>query len=132
MQKRPAGIFILLCGFTIGLGGCQSLPSVPNPLAYVPNPFGDIPNPFAHIRNPFGPKMPAPRLPQPSSAEMVRPVAAVDDDYTVLLDMLEADNDRLKKELAEAVKDNARLKKDLADAMEDNSLLKDLAAKKAR
>jgi len=57
---------------------------------------------------------------------------SMNDDYDPHLDMLEADNDRLRKELASAMRDNARLKKELADAVQDNSLLKDLAAKKER
>ena len=45
---------------------------------------------------------------------------------------LEADNARLKNQLADALKENAKLKKDLADAIDDKALLKDLAAKKQR
>jgi hypothetical protein len=45
---------------------------------------------------------------------------------------LKADNARLQRELAGALKENAKLKKDLADLKDDNSLLKDLAAKKQR
>ena len=45
---------------------------------------------------------------------------------------LEADNARLKNQLAGALKENAKLKKDLADAIDDKALLKDLAAKKQR
>jgi hypothetical protein len=45
---------------------------------------------------------------------------------------LKADNARLQRQLAGALKENAKLKKDLADLRDDNSLLKDLAAKKTR
>jgi len=45
---------------------------------------------------------------------------------------LEADNARLRNQLAGALKENAKLKKDLADAIDDKALLKDLAAKKQR
>ena len=45
---------------------------------------------------------------------------------------LEADNARLKNQLAGALKENAKIKKDLADAIDDKALLKDLAAKKQR
>ena len=45
---------------------------------------------------------------------------------------LKADNVRLQRQLAGALKENAKLKKDLADLRDDNSLLKDLAAKKQR
>ena len=45
---------------------------------------------------------------------------------------LSADNIRLQRQLAGALKENAKLKKDLADLRDDNSLLKDLAAKKQR
>jgi hypothetical protein len=36
---------------------------------------------------------------------------------------LEADNARLKNQLAGALRENAKLKKDLADAIDDNTLL---------
>ena len=45
---------------------------------------------------------------------------------------LEADNARLKNQLAGALRENAKLKKDLAEAIDDKALLKDLAAKKQR
>src|ERR1700712_46821 len=45
---------------------------------------------------------------------------------------LEADNARLKNQLANALKENAKVKKDLADAIDDKALLRDLAAKKQR
>ena len=45
---------------------------------------------------------------------------------------LEADNARLRNQLAGALKENTKLKKDLADAIDDKALLKDLAAKKQR
>ena len=45
---------------------------------------------------------------------------------------LEADNARLKSQLAGALRENAKLKKDLAEVIDDNALLKDLAAKKQR
>ena len=45
---------------------------------------------------------------------------------------LEADNARLKNQLAGALRENAKVKKDLADAIDDKALLKDLAAKKQR
>jgi hypothetical protein len=45
---------------------------------------------------------------------------------------LEADNARLKNQLANALRENAKIKKDLANAMDDKTLLKDLAAKKQR
>jgi hypothetical protein len=45
---------------------------------------------------------------------------------------LEADNARLRNQLAGALRENAKLKKDLASAIDDKALLKDLAAKKQR
>jgi hypothetical protein len=45
---------------------------------------------------------------------------------------LKADNVRLQRQLAGALKENAKLRKDLADLRDDNSLLKDLASKKQR
>ena len=55
-----------------------------------------------------------------------------DIDPTLRLDLLESDNARLKKDLADAIKENARLKRVLDEARHDNTLLKDLAAKKQR
>ncbi len=45
---------------------------------------------------------------------------------------LKADNARLQRQLAAALKQNAKLKRDLSELKDDNSLLKDLAAKKQR
>ena len=59
---------------------------------------------------------------------MVPVFHATNEDYS----RLEADNARLRNQLAGALKENAKLKKDLADAIDDKALLKDLAAKKQR
>jgi hypothetical protein len=59
---------------------------------------------------------------------MVPVFHATNEDYS----RLEADNARLRNQLAGALKENAKLKKDLADALDDKVLLKDLAAKKQR
>ena len=71
----------------------------------------------------------------PATPAMLPPMALVSkgmtEDHSRIV-ALEADNARLKNQLAGALKENAKLRKDLADAVDDNALLKDLAAKRQR
>lgn len=111
---KPAVWAFILCSCAIALQACQSLP----------NPF-------------HWPSAPAPAMvienateEEPVSSPFVALITPEDDSGR--LSALQADNTRLKTELARALKENAKLKKDLSDAIDDNSLLKDLAARKQR
>ena len=74
---------------------------------------------------------PATTSASPSPPPVV-PVSDAAKDDRSRITALEADNAKLKNQLAGALKENAKLKKDLADAIDDKALLKDLAAKKQR
>jgi hypothetical protein len=103
--RRPAWMTVVVCGFVIVLTSCSNMP-----------------NPFASSPPPPPPPAPAPTL---SCTE-------TDGAYARRVRTLEAQNAKLKRELADAVQDDAALKRELDDAMQDNSMLKDLAAKKPR
>jgi hypothetical protein len=95
----------------LGLGSCQNLHNTLDSLA------GPISQEASGT----------PASPPP----MVLVSQGIKEDYS-RIPALEADNARLKNQLAGALKENAKLKKDLADAIDDKALLKDLAAKKQR
>jgi hypothetical protein len=111
-MTRPAPRFfpvgILMSG-ALALGSCQNLNDSLGSLA-------------------------GPRLMQEASGAPALLPARVPVSYGTTEDYsrLEADNARLRNQLAGALKENAKLKKDLADAIDDKALLKDLAAKKQR
>jgi hypothetical protein len=127
---------VVLSVSTLGLSSCESLPNslvtqeswtltdswrVPNPLKLLavnrpPKPLAEPPAPVADA------------APPPN----VLAVSTVRDDFALRLDMIDADNAKLKRQLSEALRENARLRKELDDAKEDNDLLKALAAKKGR
>lgn len=107
-------IFIC-CSWVIMLCACQNLP----------NPFHAQPPPASTM-------MVESVTDVPVSLSSLALVSIDADDHSARLNTLEADNARLKSELATALKENARLKKGLADAIDDNSLLRDLAARGQR
>ena len=124
-MARPASVFracILISG-ALGLGSCQNLP---NPLDSL---SGRMPMEKAAATQASLPAM------APATPAMLPPMALVSkgmkEDHSRII-ALEADNARLKNQLAGALKENAKLRKDLADAVDDNALLKDLAAKRQR
>ena len=82
-----------------------------------------------NMANPFASSAPPP-VPQPSAPTLT--CNDVDSSHARRIRSLEAQNTKLKKELADAQQDDAATKRALDDAMQDNSMLKDLAAKKSR
>jgi hypothetical protein len=111
-MRRPAPGFLPVCiliSGALGLGSCQNLHNSFDSLT------GQTPMQEASGTPAILPAM------VPVSHSSVG-------DYS----RLEADNARLRNQLAVALKENAKLKKDLADAIDDKALLKDLAAKKQR
>jgi|ERR1051326_6947732 hypothetical protein len=111
-MRRPAPGFFAVCilaSAALGLSSCQNLPNSIDSLTE------QIPMQEASGRPAVLPAM-------------VPVFHATNEDYS----RLEADNARLRNQLAGALKENAKLKKDLADAIDDKALLKDLAAKKQR
>ena|SRR5947209_5942075 len=115
---RPVCVAVVVSGLTVGLCSCQSLPG----------PFG-VSGPSTQARPPQQDPSPPAITDQPAAVPFSM---AMEIDYMLRLDLLESDNSRLKKDLADAVKENARLKRVLDEARHDNTLLKDLAAKKQR
>ena len=111
-MRHPAPGFFPVCilmSAALGLSSCQNLH----------NSFDSLTERMPAQEASGGPSI----LPA-----MVPVFHATNQDYS----RLEADNARLKNQLADALKENAKLKKDLADAIDDKALLKDLAAKKQR
>jgi hypothetical protein len=111
-MARPAPAFLphcILMSAALALGSCQNLPS---------------------SFDSSGGQMP----PQQVSGTAASGLPAVLISHSTQGDysQLEAENVRLKNQLAGALKENAKLKKDLANAIDDKALLKDLAAKKQR
>jgi len=111
-MRRPTPGFLpigILMAGALGLSACQDLH----------NSFGSLTGPM-----PMQEASGAPAL----LPAMVPVSHGAGEDYS----RLEADNARLRNQLAGALKENAKLRKDLADAIDDKALLKDLAAKKQR
>ena len=111
-MARPAPAFLPFCilvSAALGLSSCENLP------ASFGSSTGGMPQQE-------GSRTPA------SASPAVLITRGTGEDYS----LLEAENARLKNQLAGALKENAKLKKDLADAIDDKALLKDLAAKKQR
>ena len=111
-MRRPTPGFLPLCilmSGAMGLSSCQNLH----------DSFDSLSGP---------PPMQEASAIQASSPATLLVSQSTREDYS----RLEADNARLRNQLAGALKENAKLKKDLADAIDDKALLKDLAAKKQR
>ena len=114
-MARPATGFFPICilmSGALGLGSCQTLQtSLDSSAGWIP------------MEEASG----TPASPPP----MVLVSQGMKEDHSRIA-ALEADNARLKNQLAGALKENTKFKKDLADAIDDKALLKDLAAKKQR
>ena len=116
MMARPAPGFFPVCilaSGALGLSACQNLH----------NSIDSLTDPI--------PMQEASPTPAPLPPPVVLVSQGIKEDHS-RISALEADNARLKNQLAGALKENAKLKKDLADTIDDNALLKDLAAKKQR
>jgi hypothetical protein len=112
MARGTMGFFpicILMLG-ALGLGSCQTFQNSPDSFD------GRIP-----MEEALGTRSSPSSIVPPGMTDGLSRIAA-----------LEADNAKLKNQLANALKENAKIKKDLADAIDDKALLKDLAAKKQR
>src|SRR5436189_2873781 len=106
-MPRPAPGFFAVCiliSGALGLGSCQNLPNSLDSLTG------------------------RPPMQEASGAPALLPAMPVSHGTKEDYSRLEADNARLRNQLAGALKENAKLKKDLADAIDDKALLKDLAA----
>lgn len=125
-MARTVPAFFLACiviSGALGLGSCQNLP----------NPLDSLAGRMPMDKAPIPPASPPPMV--RATPAVLPPMAMVSEgmkeDHSRIT-ALEADNARLKNQLAGALKENAKLKRDLADAVDDNALLKDLAAKRQR
>jgi len=117
-MARPAPGFFPVCiliSGALGLGSCQNLYNSLDSLTGQTSMQEEAPGAPAVL----------PAMVPTATALVSRGTM---EDYS----QLEADNVRLRNQLAGALKENAKLKKDLADAIDDKALLKDLAAKKQR
>ena len=121
-MRRAGSLALLLGCLSAGLESCQYLPKTLDLWA----------KPASAEKAPEPPVRAATNATAETAFAMPVPVAATFGADRSRIAGLEADNARLKSELAAALRENAKLKRDLADTMDDNALLKDLAAKRQR
>src|SRR5690349_20466974 len=109
---------VVLSVSTLGLSSCESLPnSLTMPDSWALADSWRVPNPLK-LLSAKKPPEPVAKAPDPVTDTAPPPpnvlaVSTVRDDFALRLDMIDADNARLKRQLTEALRENARLKKEL-------------------